>query len=183
MLTANVIGYLGGDAEFKGDQGREFVTFRVSHTDRWADQSGQVHENTQWVDCIMNGRPNVANFLKKGTCVYCSGRLSTRIYSSQKDRCMKAGITISVVSVELVGGKGDDVPSRLYDEQGVQHDIKKYYLSDVKGTFLFTPQGKKFAVDDSGWVFPLEQAEAMMQADQQQGAKQLAEMETTNEGK
>lgn len=172
MLKASIIGYLGADAEYKGDSGREFVTFRVSHSERWTDQAGQSHESTQWVDCVMNGKPKVAEFLKKGTCVYCSGHLSTRIYSSQKERCMKAGVTIAVVSIELVGGKSDNVPSRLYDEHGVQHDVKRYYLTDVKGTFLFNPQGKKFAVDDSGWVFPLEQAEQMMQADEQQAEEQ-----------
>lgn len=163
MLVTSIIGYLGADAEYKGDQGREFITFRVSHTDRWTDQAGQLHESTQWIDCIMNGRPKVAEFLKKGTCVYVDGRMSTRVYSSAKDRCMKAGVTISVNTIELVGGKGDDVPSRLYDENGVQHDIKKYYWTDIKGGFLMNPQGRRFAVDDSGWVFPLEQAEQMMQ--------------------
>lgn len=162
MLVTSIIGYLGADAEYKGDQGREFITFRVSHTDRWTDQAGQLHESTQWIDCIMNGRPKVAEYLKKGTCVYVDGRMSTRVYSSAKDRCMKAGVTISVNNIELVGGKGDDVPSRLYDENGVQHDIKKFYWTDVKGTFLMNPQGRRFAVDDSGWVFPLEQAEKMM---------------------
>lgn len=172
MLVTSIIGYIGADAEFKGDQGHEFVTFRVSHSDRWTDQAGQLHESTQWVDCVLNGRPKVAEFLKRGTCVYVSGRLSTRVYSSQKDRCMKAGVTINVVSVELIGGRGDEVPSRLYDENGVQHDIKKYYLADVKGTFLMTPQGKRFAVDDSGWVFPMEQAEKMMAEEEQSDGNQ-----------
>lgn len=182
MLVTSIIGYIGADAEFKGDQGHEFVTFRVSHSDRWTDQAGQQHETTQWVDCILNGRPKVAEFLKRGTCVYVSGRLSTRVYSSAKDRCMKAGVTINVNSVELIGGRGDDVPSRLYDEQGVQHDIKKYYWCDVKGTFLMTPQGKRFAVDDSGWVFPLEDAEKMMETEQQTAQKdEQAAQQSTNE--
>ena len=155
MLQTTVIGNVGADAQVNNKDGQEFVTFRVAHNDSWTDQAGQQHSNTIWVDCIMNGHPKVADFIKAGTQVVCIGRTSLRVYSSEKDRCMKAGIQIKVDSVQLLGGASDDVPRRLYDANGVQHDVKKWYLTDVKDTELLNVRGDHFKVDANGWVSPM----------------------------
>lgn len=168
MLQAIVCGYLGADAECKTEQGREFTTFRVAHSDRWVDADKQTHESTTWVDCIMSGHPNVAEYLKQGTLVYVSGHVKLRAYSSEKVRAFVAGMTISVVTVELLGGGSDAVPRRLYDRAGVMHDVKKYYFTDAPGEILTNGRGREFAVDDNGWVFPMEEAQRQMQA---QGAQ------------
>ena len=154
MLQSIVIGNVGADAQVKNKDGREFTTFRVAHNEQWTGQDGVQHSTTIWVDCIMNGHPKVAEFLKAGTQVVCIGRATIRVYSSEKDRCMKAGITINVESVQLLGGSSDEVPRRLYDEHGVQHDTNKYYLTDVKGTTLMSQRGERFNVDANGWVSP-----------------------------
>lgn len=149
-----LIGYIGADAELKSSNGNEFVTFRVAHNESWTDQAGARHETTMWVDCTINGKPRVFDFLKAGTSVCVIGRLTTQVYSSKKDRCMKAGITISVYSIELLGGSSEIVPRRLYDEHGAEHQVIKYYHTDVNNTTLTTPRGIQFQVDANGWVFP-----------------------------
>ena len=154
MLQATVIGNVGADAQLQSKDGREFTTWRVAHNDSWTDQAGQQHTNTIWVDCIMNGHPKVAQYIKAGAQVVVIGRVNLRVYSSEKDRCMKAGMTIQVESINLLGGSTDEVPKRLYDDQGVQHDVKKWYLTDVKGTTLKSLRGDQFKVDANGWVSP-----------------------------
>lgn len=168
MLQAIVCGYLGADAECKTEQGREFTTFRVAHSDRWVDANQQTHESTTWVDCIMSGHPNVAEYLKQGTLVYVSGHVKLRAYSSEKVRAFVAGMTISVVTVELLGGGSDAVPRRLYDKAGIMHEVRKYYYTDTPGEVLTNGRGREFAVDDNGWVFPMEEAQKQMQ---EQGAQ------------
>lgn len=172
MLQAIVCGYLGADAECKSEQGREFTTFRVAHSDRWVDANQQTHESTTWVDCIMSGHPNVAEYLKQGTLVYVSGHVKLRAYSSEKVRAFVAGMTISVVTVELLGGGSDAVPRRLYDKAGIMHEVKKYYFTDTPGEVLTNGRGKEFAVDDNGWVFPMEVAQQQMQAQDAQQQSQ-----------
>ena len=168
MLQGIIIGHLGADAECKSSNGKEFCSFRVANTNRWTDDSGVSHEETIWVDCVMNGKPNVLQYLKKGQQIYASGSLSARIYSSKKDRCMKAGLTINVRSVELLGGKSDEVPGSLYsDEDGHEIKVKKWYNAeelkrDKKGAEyipLVSRSGDRYVADRNGWVYPYTESE------------------------
>lgn len=167
MLQAMLIGNIGADAELKSSNGNEFVTFRVAHNESWTDQAGTRHEKTMWVDCTINGKPRVFDFLKAGTSVFVMGRLTTRVYSSAKERCMKAGVTISVCSIELLGGSSEIVPRRLYDEHGAEHQVIKYYHTDVNNTTLTTPRGIPFQVDANGWVFPADDTQSQEQDNNQ----------------
>lgn len=162
MLQGIVIGYLGGDAESQVSNGREFTTFRVAHTNKWSDESGATHEETTWVDCIISGESKVTQYLKKGTQVFAQGSVSLRVYSSKKDRCMKAGLTINVRQIELLGSKPDDVPSRLYNvETNEQVDVTKHFYARTLERDENTPEklplvsrsNEKFYADRSGWVY------------------------------
>lgn len=162
MLQCVLIGYLGADAEAKNSNGKEFVTFRVAQTDKWTDEAGQSHEQTTWVDCVMNGRPNVFPYLKKGQQVYVNGPISLRVYSSAKERCMKAGLTINVRQVELIGGKSDDIPGQLFaTDGGKQFNVEKIYLCVDPSTNdtaplnadLVSRSGEVYHVDENGWIF------------------------------
>lgn len=153
MLQVILIGNLGADAEKKNEQGRLFTTFRVAHTDRWTDANGQQHTQTTWVDCVLNEHPKVADFLKQGQMVAVMGSVRLRVYSSAKERCMKAGLTVAVRTVELLGSVSDDVPRRLYDTNGVQHDVNKaYYVTDIVSATLMDLRGNRFVVDENRWV-------------------------------
>lgn len=165
MLTATIIGHLGADAESKSSNGKEFIVFRIANTERWKDDAGQVHESTTWVDCIMDGKPNVFPFLKKGQMVFVSGSINLRVYSSAKERCMKAGMTINVRQLELLGGKNDDVPAVLYSEDGaMQFQVGKYFLAQApnngKPRVLVSRSGERFCQNEDGWVTKEQPTEA-----------------------
>lgn len=161
MLKTTVIGYLGADALVQNSNGKEFTTIRVAHTSKWTDASGTVHEETTWVDCIMNGAGKVNEFLKKGQLVYVSGSTSLRVYSSAKDRCMKAGLTINVQSIELLGAKSDDMPTVLYrKDTGEEVKVKRFYHSEQcvqardtdPATALVSKNGKEYQASATGWI-------------------------------
>ena len=157
MLIATLIGNLGANAEIKTADGREFVSFRVAHNDSYKGADGTRVESSMWVDCTMscaNGRPAVLPYLTKGTAVCVVGQVSTRVYSSEKDRCMKAGLKIHVQRVELIGAAGDNCPRRLYTKDGVMVDVLKYFHADTKETTLYDQRGNAYSIADGGWVCP-----------------------------
>lgn len=155
MLQVTLIGNLGSNAEVKQADGREFVSFRVAHNESFTQQDGTKVDRVQWIDCTMNcnnGRPAVLPYLVQGTMVCVIGTMSTRVYSSEKDRCFKAGVTIHIQKIELLGGGGDNFPRRLYDDNGVQVDVTKFYHVDSKAKELRDQRGRTFLVDKNGWV-------------------------------
>lgn len=165
MLQATLIGRLGGDAEVKVSESYKFVTFRVAHSSRWKDATGVEHEETMWVDVTLDGQPPVTQYLKKGTQIYVQGYLSTRVYSSPKDKCMKAGVTIKAKTIELLGGQPDLVPSELIDPNtGRAVNVLKVYSVPELRRGEQTPEylpyvsknGKRFVIDRDGSVAPFE---------------------------
>lgn len=168
MLQGMIIGHLGADAVYKNENGKEFVSFRVANTDRWTDASGNVNEKTTWVDCIINGKTKVLEYLKKGQMVYASGSISLRVYSSAKEKCMKAGLTINVKQIELLGSKADEVPNKLYlEEGGTEINVFKYYYSpEVRNpdrkedtVALVSKTGNRFVGDKEGWISKIKNVE------------------------
>lgn len=154
MLQQILVGTLGADAQLQEKDGHKFTTFRVAHNESWTDAANQKHENTIWVDCILNDHPKVAEYLRRGQQVVVMGTTSLRIYSSAKDRCMKAGMTINVQRIELIGGASDPIPTKLYDSNGVQHDVQKWFQVDIRSCSLISSRGQQFTVDEYGWVYP-----------------------------
>lgn len=155
MLQCTVIGNLGANAEIKASDGREFVTFRIAHNDSFKGSDGTKTETSMWVDCTMscaNGRPAVLPYLTKGTAVCVVGNVSLRVYSSEKDRCMKAGMTVHVQKLELIGGQGDAIPRRLFTKDGVMVGVNKYYQAETTETILYDQKGNLYPIVEGGWV-------------------------------
>lgn len=152
MFISTVIGNIGADAQVKNKDGKDFVVFRVAHNEVWTDQAGTQHSNTIWVDCIMNGKPKVTEFLKAGTQVAVIGTTTLRTYSSEKQRAIVAGATIRVENVQLLGGQTDVVPRRLYDDDGAMHDVYKAYYTDVTSCKLQSQRGDRFNVNELGVI-------------------------------
>lgn len=177
MLQVTLIGNLGGNAAVKVADGREFVTFRVAHNEGYTKEDGTKVERVQWIDCTMNcnnGRPAVLPYLVAGTMVCVIGTMSTRVYSSEKDRCFKAGVTIHIQKIELLGGAGDVVPRRLYDSNGAMVEVQKYYYANTKEQMLRDQRGREFLVDKKGWVSapqPKEENQTETQTQDDDGAQ------------
>lgn len=164
MLKVELIGNLGADAEVKNANGSKFVSMRVAHTDKWKDESGQVREQTTWVDVTMNDTESkVLPYLRQGVKVFVRGNASLRVYSSPKDKCMKAGLSISCREIELVGGQTEDVPRRLIDPATAQlFEVTKHYwvnrdnsaLNDDAMYGLVDERGRQYVMNKGGFVVP-----------------------------
>lgn len=162
MFKVEVIGNLGADALIKGENGKQFISFNVAHTDRWTDDAGVSHETTQWVSCIINDAASkVLPYLVKGKSVFVRGNAKLRVFSSEKERRMVAGITVNVQDIELIGGQVDAVPKNLNDANGVIFPIYKAFYIDPsikkKPSFLLDSQLNQYQVDKNGFVTRVDQ--------------------------
>lgn len=159
MLQTLIVGNVGGVPQIQSANGHEFASFRVAHNESYTTEDGVKHENTMWVDVTIScdgGRPKVLEYLLPGTLVLVQGPMSTLVYSSAKDRCMKAGVTIRAAKIELLGGRVDDVPRRLFTSDGIQYDVVKYYHTSVSSAMLLDMAGRQYKTDENGWISKLE---------------------------
>ena len=162
MFRAEIIGNLGADASVMESNGSKFVTMRIAHTDAYKDEQGNKHEKTVWVDATMNdAESKLLPYLKQGVKVFVRGNASLRVYSSPKDRCMKAGVTLSVREIELVGGSSDDVPRQLIDPAtGMLYESQKYYwinrdnkeMKEDDLMQLVDARGNQYVMNKAGFV-------------------------------
>lgn len=165
MLKVELIGNLGADVEVKESNGSQFATFRMADTSRYKTQSGEDKEVTNWIDCSYNNvESKVLPYLKAGVKVFVRGNASLRVYSSKKDRCMKAGLQVSVQEIELCGGNNDTVPRQIIDpENGAIFDTAKYYWCNAptKGMkkddlkLMVDARGNQYAMNNQGFVAPV----------------------------
>lgn len=154
MLKLQIIGNLGSDAEVVKEQGSQFVKLSIAHTEKRKSENGHEREVTTWVSATINGDGgNLLPYLKKGTRVYAYGDIALRLFHSEKERRMMAGINLFIRNIELLGGSSDDVPRDLYDNDGVAHRVGKYYyVADVRNQPLYDRSAAEYLVDASGWV-------------------------------
>lgn len=167
MLKVELIGNLGADAEVKESNGSKFVTMRIANTTKWKTEQGEEKESTIWVDVTYNNvESKVIQFLKAGVKVFIRGNASLRVYSSQKDRCMKAGLSVAAQEIELCGGQTELVPRQLIvPKSGELVDVAKYYQANIDTSkwkkedamMLYDAKGNQYKLVKGGWVAPMQQ--------------------------
>lgn len=177
MLKSELIGNLGADAEIKSGEGYSFVSMRIANTEKWKAEDGTEHTDTQWIDVVYSKTDSgLLPFLKSGVKVFVRGFVRLRVYSSQKDRKMKAGLTINATEIELCGGSSDVVPRQLViPETGDIVDVAKYYQANVDTSkwkkddtgYLVDKAGNQYELRKGGWVAPIVQDDSQDQEQQQ----------------
>lgn len=98
---------------------------------------------------------------------------------------MKAGMTIRVQRVELLGGKVDPIPRELIDNDAQIHRVNKFYNVEgiKKPCQMVDKHGNMFDLDKNGWVTPhptaTQQTDASQVDAQQTDAQQATDMSST----
>lgn len=185
MITCSVIGNLGADAEVVSSNGNKFVTLSIAHTRKFKQPDGKETEQTDWVDAVINNVEHpVLPYLKRGVKVFVYGSARMRVYSSKKDRMMKAGLTINVQSIELCGGQSELVPRQLIDpETAAVYPTRKYYwteaptrgMKSADQKVLVDERGGEYVMDFHGFVAP--KPEAQPESSEVQGDQQTNQQE------
>lgn len=156
MFKVEMIGNLGADCEVKDSNGSKFVTFRLAHTEKYRQQDGKEVVDTSWIDVTYNKTDSgLLPYLKQGVKVFVRGNAHLRVYSSKKDRCMKAGLTIAAMEIELCGGASDDVPRQLIDPNtGALVDVSKWYWCSVDTKAMKKDEVREL-IDKNGTIYEM----------------------------
>lgn len=154
MNRLEVIGNLGADAEVKTENGKQFVSLSIADTRRRKKADGTIQESTMWVSATINGDGGeLLKYLIKGAKVCAIGDMEVRMYHSEKQRALVAGVKMFVRDIQLISTNVDDVPRDLYDADGVAHRVTKHFYCDTaKKKELYNRSGEVFTCDKQGWV-------------------------------
>ena len=99
MLTANVIGHIGKDAETKTIGERQFISFRMASTARRKDG-----DKTTWVSVMYRFNDKLLPYLRKGQQVYVQGDMDVSAYTN-KEGAAQAEVSIFANQLVLLGQK------------------------------------------------------------------------------
>lgn len=105
-VVLSAIGYLGRDCSIKAhESGNTAITFPLATTERYKDAQGNQHENTLWIDCTVWRKADnlkIAEYLKKGSLIECSGRPAARGFKAKQSDEIKASLAMRVDSLTLL---------------------------------------------------------------------------------
>lgn len=103
MNQFQFIGHIGQDAVVNTLQsGTVVINFSIAVTEKYLDKSGVKNEKTIWVACSKFGeKTKVAEYLKKGSLVFVSGKVSADTYQTKGGEHL-AQIKCNVDFIELI---------------------------------------------------------------------------------
>ncbi len=104
-----LIGNLGGDPEIKQiSSGATVANVTLATNESWTDKLGQKQERTEWHRLVFWNKlaEIVGQYLKKGSKIYCEGRLQTRQWENKEGAKMYT-TEISVTDMQMLDGRGD----------------------------------------------------------------------------
>ncbi len=101
-----VIGNLGAEPEMRytGD-GKAVTTFSVASNRSWKNDKGNIEEETTWfrITTWENLAETCNKFLKKGSAVFCQGRMHNNSWQG-KDKTFHDGMELIANTVLFLGG-------------------------------------------------------------------------------
>ena len=116
LNNCNLIGNVGQDPQIKRfESGDKVATFAIAVTEKYNDRNGNRQEKTEWINLVVNGKlvEVVEQYVRKGTQLYVSGKLTTRKYTNANGE-EKTISEIRVRDIVLLGSKPEasEAPAR-----------------------------------------------------------------------
>lgn len=102
-----LVGNLGNDPEVRYmPNGNAVANLSLATSESWKDQQGQMQERTEWHRLTMYRRlaEIAGEYLKKGSQIYCEGKLQTRKWQDQQGQD-RYTTEIIVDQMQMLGGR------------------------------------------------------------------------------
>ena len=108
MQRIELIGHIGQDAEVKDFNDNQVINFSVAVTESYTNKQGEKISNTTWYECAKWGNnTSVAQYLKKGTQVFVSGKPQSRAWQKE-DGTLVSNLGVNVFNLTLLGSKNEN---------------------------------------------------------------------------
>jgi single-strand DNA-binding protein len=111
MLKAMILGNIGADPELRYSAGGSpFLRFNVAVSHRTRTPEGEWQDKTEWLRVTVFGQraDSLAQYLKKGSRIYVSGRLEARPWTDREGQ-VRAGLEVVADDVEFASQRTPDV--------------------------------------------------------------------------
>ncbi len=113
MFKIEIIGHIGADARIVSNNGNEFVSFSVAHSEKRNDK-----EITTWVS-VTTPNTKLAQYLTKGTKIFVRGNATLRTYQNDQHQTM-AGINLFATEIEFCSSASQTAKTQSQDAQDVE---------------------------------------------------------------
>lgn len=139
-----LVGYVGADPELMhSEQGNPICNISLATTEGWRDMNGQVQTRTEWHRVVFFKRlaEVSAQFLRKGSCAYVEGRLSTNRWTDQQGIVRYTteiiGTEMQVLKSPLNEHGGDDyaAPDGSYGNYSSGYGNDMAYVRSPDGSY------------------------------------------------
>ena len=118
MMTLEIIGNLGADAEVKKFNDDDYVVMSVADT--YKDKSGDA--KTTWVSVLKKGDGgNLLQYLTKGSKVFIRGRLVVSVYKDKKGNAQPS-VNMYASEIYLCGEKEHESSSNSHSNYNKKSD-------------------------------------------------------------
>lgn len=108
MNRIEIIGHIGNDAEVKDFGHNQVINFSVAVSESYINKTtNEKVTNTTWFECAKWGnQTQIAQYLKKGTQVFVSGKPTARSWQKE-DATLVSVLGINVNQITLLGSKSE----------------------------------------------------------------------------
>jgi single-strand DNA-binding protein len=111
MNRLEIIGHIGNDAEIKDLGQNQVINFSVAVSESYTNKQNEKVTSTMWFECAKWGNSTaIAQYLKKGTQVYISGKPNNRGWVNEQGD-VKTVNGITVFDIQLLGSKSESTQS------------------------------------------------------------------------
>lgn len=103
LIEMLLIGQVASEPKRKTINGQEVLNWNMAYNNRWEGPDGEMKERTTWVSCSLWNRPEIAEYLKKGSLVFVQGEPDAHLFI-EKDGNQKAQLNLKVKRIRQVLG-------------------------------------------------------------------------------
>ena len=141
MNRLEIIGHIGQDAEVKDLGTNQVINFSVAVSESYIKkETGEKITNTTWFECAKWGNNTaIAQYLKKGTQVFISGKVNNRAWQNENGE-IKVVNGILINQIELLGSKQNNdnsTQSQPQESKPTSEELNKAIANDEETDLPF----------------------------------------------